>query len=98
MVSGLAASGHTPNFNTLAGMCFVTCDDPITMWGCSNTAGRSITINGGLLSCGALPIPAAKRAGYNVIDVSAGTLDYASIYWIATWSTSCTIPAAGLDF
>ena len=97
VISGAGASGHTPNFGTFAGMCFVTCDT-IQGWGCSNTAGRSVTINGGPLACGALPIPAAKTPGYNVIDVTAGTLDYASLYWWGTWSTSCTIPAAGLDF
>jgi hypothetical protein len=97
VVSGMAANGHTALFGTLAGMCFVTCDT-ISGWGCVNTTGRSVTINGAPLTCGALPIPAAKTPGFNVIDVTAGTSTIASIYWWGTWSITCTIPSGGLDF
>jgi cellulose 1,4-beta-cellobiosidase len=93
-----ATAGHTGQFGTLDGRCFVTCDT-ISGWGCSNTDGRSVTINGGPLACGATPIPAAKRSGYNVIDVSAGTsMPYAEIYWWGAFVDTCSIPSGGLDF
>ncbi|HEX7598561.1 MAG TPA: hypothetical protein VF518_10135, partial [Polyangia bacterium] len=91
------ASGSSGNFNTVDGKCFVTCDT-ITGWNCSNTDGRTIKINGGPLGCGATPIPAPKRSGYNVIDVSAGTLTYASLAWWGTANATCSIPSGGLDF
>jgi fibronectin type 3 domain-containing protein len=91
------ASGNSGNFNTVDRKCFVTCDT-ITGWNCSNTDGRTITINGGPLACGAMPIPAPKRSGYNVIDVSAGTLAFASLAWWGTANATCSIPSGGLDF
>ena len=102
VVSGAGANGHTGFFNTYGGLCFVTCDT-IQGWGCANTDARSVSINGGPVTCGATPIPPAKTAGYNVIDVSAGdpnagAKNYSEIYWWGTWSSSCTIPAGGLDF
>jgi hypothetical protein len=45
-----------------------------------------------------LPVPAAKKTGYNVIDVTAGTPDYTEIYWWGTFSNTCSIPTGGLDF
>jgi fibronectin type 3 domain-containing protein len=97
--SGNAVSaGHPPAIGNLDGICYVTCD-PITNWGCSNTDGRSITINGGPLACSAGPIPAAKTPGYDVIDVSAGTYAGAQVFWGAsTWVNNCSIPSGGLDF
>ena len=89
--------GHPPAIGTLNGICYVTCDT-ITNWGCANTDGRSITINGVPLACSALPIPAPRTAGYDVIDVSAGTSTAAQVFWGGTFDNTCTIPSGGLDF
>jgi fibronectin type 3 domain-containing protein len=91
-------AGHPPAIGSLNGICYVSCDT-ITNWGCANINGdRTITINGGPLGCGGYPIPAPKTAGYNVIDVSAGTYPQATIFWGGTWVNTCSIPAGGLDF
>jgi hypothetical protein len=50
------------------------------------------------LGCGGYPIPAPKTAGYNVIDVTAGTSTAAQLFWGGTWVNNCSIPAGGLDF
>jgi hypothetical protein len=50
------------------------------------------------LACSAGPIPAPKTAGYNVIDVTAGTDTQTQIFWGETWVNNCSIPAGGLDF
>ena len=98
VVSGNVAKGHAGLFNTLAGRCFVTCDT-FQGWNCANTGDRSVTINGGPMACGALPVPAPKRAGYTIFDVSAGTIAYSEIYWWGpTFNDTCSIPAGGLDF
>jgi fibronectin type 3 domain-containing protein len=97
VVSGTTASGQSGPFDTTGGKCFVTCDT-IVGWGCSNTDGRTVRINGSQLNCGATPIPAAKRSGYNVIDVTPGTLTYASVYWWNIYNNTCSIPSGGLDF
>ena len=90
--------GHPGAIGSTNGICYVTCDT-ITNWGCANTDGRSITINGIPMACGATPIPAAKTAGYNVIDVTAGTNTQATIFWSTTaWGNTCSIPSGGLDF
>jgi len=68
------------NFGTTGAYCFRTAST-INGWGCSNLTGRTIKINGAsVASCGALPMP-ARYNGYYYFDVSAGTVDYASIYW-----------------
>jgi hypothetical protein len=90
-------AGHPGPIGTTNGICYVTCDT-ITAWGCANTDGRTITINGVPLACSAGPIPAPKTAGYNVIDVTAGTSAQATIFWGGTWANACSIPAGGLDF
>ena len=97
--SGNAVSaGHPPAIGTVNGICYVTCDT-ITNWGCASINGdRTITINGGPLGCGGYPIPAPKTAGYNVIDVTAGTSTAAQLFWGGTWVNNCSIPAGGLDF
>jgi fibronectin type 3 domain-containing protein len=102
VASGAATNGHPALFGTFDGVCYVSCD-VFQGWGCSNTETRTVTMNGSPLACGYTPIPAAKTSGFNVIDVSAadqnnGGHDYASLFWWGTWSTSCTIPATGLDF
>ena len=96
-----ASAGHPGKFLTTGPLCYVTCDT-ITNWNCYGSdygSGRTIRINGGQLSCAAGPIPAAKTAGYNVIDISAGTDTQDEIWWWGTYNTNnCTIPGSGLDF
>ena len=94
---GNASNDHTGSFT--AATCFVTCD-PIGGWVCSNSDGRQIKINSNIESCSAMPLPAPKTAPYTVIDVAAGTNTSFALNWwsTTTWATSCTIPAAGLDF
>ena len=95
-----ASAGHPGKFLTTNPLCYVTCDT-ITNWNCygSDYASRTIRINGSQLACAAGPIPAAKTAGYNVIDISGGTDTQDEIWWWGTYSTTaCAIPAGGLDF
>jgi fibronectin type 3 domain-containing protein len=95
-------AGHPGKFLTTGPLCYVSCDT-ITNWNCYGSdysSGRTIRINGGPLTCGSTPIPAAKTAGYNVIDISAGTDTQDEIWWWGTYYTggTCAIPAGGLDF
>jgi hypothetical protein len=52
----------------------------ITGWGCSNFQGRTVKVNGTTVSCAELPLPSKVDDAY-YFDVSAGELDYASLYW-----------------
>ncbi len=74
--TGSASSG---NFGTVGEFCFRTPDN-INGWGCSNLTGRTLKVNGVTETCGALPLP-PKVNGYYYFDASAGSVDYASIYW-----------------
>jgi len=72
-------SGNSGNFGTTGEFCFRTPDN-ITGWGCSNLTGRTLKVNGVTTTCGAASLP-AKVNGYYYFDASAGSVDYASIYW-----------------
>jgi len=72
-------SGNTGNFGTTGAFCFRTPDN-IAAWGCSNFGGRTLKVNGVVKACGDLPLP-AKVNGYYYFDCTAGTYNYASIYW-----------------
>lgn len=72
-------SANTGNFGTTGPFCFRTPDN-ISGWGCSNLTGRTLKVNGVTTTCGAASLP-AKVNGYYYFDVSAGSVDYASIYW-----------------
>ena len=79
----------------MAAFCVATCDD-IAGWGCSNDQGRTYTVNGAVVACGAT---IAKKNGYYVFQVSAGTNASASIYWWTgsnPWAASCPAPAGGV--
>ena len=78
-ISGSSGSGNSGTFGTTGTFCFRTADN-IAGWGCGNLTGRTIKVNGVLKECAALPLP-AKVNGYYYFDVSAGGVDYASIYW-----------------
>jgi hypothetical protein len=77
------SGGATGNFNTTGPFCFVTCDE-IAGWDCMNTAGRTVSVNGTVVSCGnSLSLPAAN--GRYQFEVTAGTYTYASIDWWGTF-------------
>ena len=84
-------AGQPPSAGTLGAFCLATCDD-IDGWGCSNFDGRTISVNGTTVSCGAR---VAKKDGYYVFRVSAGWLSYASIYWWGPPASTCPAPAGG---
>jgi len=88
------AQGHPPGTNSTAAYCVATCDD-IAGWGCSNDAGRTYTVNGTTVACGAA---ITKKNGYYVFQVSAGTNASAAIYWwVSTaWASSCPAPDGGV--
>ena len=79
------SGGNTGNFGTTGPFCFVTCDE-ISVWGCSNDDGRTVGVNGTVVSCGSMPLPTAD--GRYQFEVTAGTYTYASIYWSGT-SQAC---------
>jgi fibronectin type 3 domain-containing protein len=84
--------------NTYAAYCFVTCYD-IEGLGLSNSAGRSLTVNGTAISCpsggGNCTMPSNlpkdfgtySTSGAYLFRISAGSIDYSSAYW---WGTSMT--------
>ena len=76
-------TSNTGNFNTTGAACFRTATR-VNGWGCSNFAGRTVSVNGGTAtaSCGAGPFPLAQVGGYTYFAVSAGSYPWASIY---TW-------------
>ena len=84
-------AGHPPMVGTLAAACIATCDD-IAGWGCSNFAGRTVTVNGTSVNCGDA---ITKANGYYVFRLSAGTMTTASLFWWGTYATSCSPPAGG---
>jgi len=96
-----ASAGHPGKFLTTSPLCYVTCDR-IDNWNCYTYATpRTFRINGTQLTCAAGPIPPAKTAGYNVIDVSAGTDAQLQdeIWWWGLYNdAACAIPSGGLDF
>jgi len=89
------SSGHPPTTNSTAAFCVATCDD-IAGWGCSNDTGRTYTVNGTTVACGAA---ITKKNGYYVFQVSAGSNTTAAIYWWVTgssWASSCPAPDGGV--
>ena len=75
-------TSQSGNFNTTGAVCLRTATT-VNGWGCSNFAGRTVSVNGGAATgtCGAGPFPLAKHSdGYTYFSVSAGTYPWASIY------------------
>lgn len=70
--------GQSGSFDTTGPVCKKT-QDRIVGWGCSNFDGRSITVNGVAVTCGAQLPP--QMGGYYYFDVSAGNYPWASLYW-----------------
>ena len=80
------SGGNTGNFGTTDAYCFVTCDE-IAGWGCSNAAGRTVSVNGTVVSCGSSLTAVNSRYQF---EVTAGTYAYASIYWWGTYQACST--------
>jgi hypothetical protein len=74
-------TSNTGNFNTTGAVCYRT-SQTVNGWGCSNFAGRTISVNGGTAAtaCGAGPFPLAKVGGYTYFSATAGTYTWASLY------------------
>ena len=87
------SAGHPGSLGTAA-TCVATCDT-IAGWSCSNDDGRTVTVNGTAVKCGA---PITQKNGYFVFQVGAGTnRDFAVFWWADSgkYATSCTAPAGG---
>jgi hypothetical protein len=50
-------------------------------WGCDSMTERTVKVNGIAVLCAQLPLPPATTDGWYYFDVSAGRVDYASVYW-----------------
>ncbi|HYD41728.1 MAG TPA: lytic polysaccharide monooxygenase [Anaeromyxobacter sp.] len=73
-------SWNTGNFNTTGAACFRTTQS-VKGWGCSNFAGRTVSVNGTATTCGAGPFPLPKHTdGYTYFSATAGQYSWASIY------------------
>jgi hypothetical protein len=83
------SGGNTGNFGTTGPFCFRTCDE-IQGWGCPNSSGRTVKVNGKEVQCGdTMP---GRVGPFYYFDISAGALDYASVYW---FGTLYGVPAGG---
>ena len=73
-------SWNTNNFNTTGAVCFRTAQN-VRGWGCSNMEGRTVSVNGVAVTCGAGPFPLPKSSdGYTYFSATAGQYPWASIY------------------
>jgi predicted carbohydrate-binding protein with CBM5 and CBM33 domain len=74
--------GNTSNFNSTGAVCYRT-NQTIQGWGCSNFAGRTVSVNGGTAtsSCGAGPFALPKYTdGYTYFTITAGTYPWTNLY------------------
>jgi hypothetical protein len=100
IVYGSTERGHVGSANTTGPFCVATCDD-VAGWGCSNFAGRTVTVNGTVIPCtdGTQGSPVTKNKGYVVFQVSAGSNISATVYWwigTGAYATSCPAPDGGV--
>jgi arabinan endo-1,5-alpha-L-arabinosidase len=82
--SPVTFTGQSGNFGTTGAICLRTAS-AVNGWGCSNFAGRTVSVNGGTATgaCGGGPLPLAKQSdGYTYFSVTAGAYPWASMY---TW-------------
>ncbi len=71
------SGGQSGNFNTTDAICF-TVTGTVNGWGCSNTTGRTVTVNGTAVTCGQLPLPGSSPYTF---AFSAGQVTWSSFYW-----------------
>lgn len=77
------SAGNSGNFGTTDAICYFVPGDQITQgWGCSNTEGRTVTVNGEPSQCGGMlaALPDQMDGGY-YFAFSAGSNNFASFYW-----------------
>jgi hypothetical protein len=86
-----ASCGTSGGFGTVGGICVRTADD-IVGWGCSNTDGRTLKVNGTAVTCAAGSSLPAKLGSFYYFEFTGGTHDYASFYW---WGTYHPVPPGG---
>jgi hypothetical protein len=75
-------TSQSGNFNSTGAICLRT-SMTVRGWGCSNFAGRTVSVNGGTATgtCGAGPFPLPKHTdGYTYFSVTAGQYPWASLY------------------
>jgi hypothetical protein len=74
-------TNNTNNFNTTGAVCYRT-SLRVNGWGCSNFAGRTVSVNGGTATdtCGAGPFPLPQSDGYTYFSVTAGSYPWANLY------------------
>jgi hypothetical protein len=72
-----ATGGQSGNFNTTGAVCY-TVNATIRGWGCSNTTGRTVTVNGTAVTCGQMPLPGSAPYTFSF---TAGSYPWASFYW-----------------
>jgi hypothetical protein len=79
--------GNSMGFATTGPVCLRT-SEPLNTVGCSNFAGRTLSVNGMPVTCtdnAPAKGPFAPAIdGYTYFDVSAGTLEYASVFWYSS--------------
>jgi hypothetical protein len=75
----LANNTNSGAFGTTAAVCFILQTQPATSWEAYFVDGRTITINGAVVSQGKMPFPGTPPY---TVEFSAGLYDYASwAYW-----------------
>jgi acetylxylan esterase len=72
-----AGTGQSGNFGTTDAVCY-TVGGTINGWGCSNTTGRTVSVNGTAVTCGQMPLPGSSPYTFSF---SAGSYTWASFYW-----------------
>jgi hypothetical protein len=66
-------------FNTTGAVC-IRVTEQVDGWGCSNDAGRTVSVNGMAMTCGQMPLPARQNGAY-YFSFTAGTYSYAALYY-----------------
>jgi cellulose 1,4-beta-cellobiosidase len=72
-------SGNSGNFNTVGAACYRT-NATVNGWGCYNMDGRTVSVNGTVTTCGAMPV-AKYSDGYSYFGFTAGTYAWAGFYY-----------------
>jgi hypothetical protein len=71
--------GAALSFKTTGPVC-IRVTEQVDGWGCSNDAGRTVSVNGVAVTCGQMPLP-ARMSGAYYFSFTAGTFSYAALYY-----------------
>ena len=75
-----ATQGNSGSFETTDAVCYFV-EGTFNTWACSNIGGRTVTVNGTLVTCGG-PLPAPADGGYYFqFSPSTDGTNYTSFYW-----------------